>query len=299
MSQYDVMDSTLSAAGKGRRATIRRGVRLGKLFDIEIEIDSSWFFVFALVTWNLWTGFSQWHPDWSVALDATTALAASLLFFASVLAHELAHSLVARRRGLPVHSITLFFFGGVSNLQREPESPATEFVMAIVGPLTSLFLGFLFLALGSTAAGGVQPALDDPVNALAHLSPLSTLLLWLGQVNILVGLFNMVPAFPLDGGRVFRSLLWGATKDLPRATKWAVKLSHLIAWSFMIAGVAMIFGARVPFFGSGFIGGIWIAMIGWFLRGAAVSSSRQLVVSDPLDGVGISRVMPRRDSWPR
>lgn len=175
-----------------------------------------------------------------------------------------------------MHRITLFFFGGVSNLEREPESPTTEFVMAIVGPLTSLLLGFLFLALGSTAAGGVQPALSDPVKALAHLSPLSTLLLWLGQVNILVALFNMVPAFPLDGGRVFRSLLWGATNDLPRATEWASKLGSLIAWSFIIAGVAMVFGARVPFFGSGLIGGIWIAMIGWFLRGAAVSSYSQV-----------------------
>lgn len=293
MSQEDVMDSKLSAPGREGRATFRRGARLGKLFGIEIEIDASWSFIFVLVTWNLAAGFSQWHPDWSFALDVATALAGSLLFFASVLAHELAHSLVARTRGLPVHRITLFLFGGVSNLQREPESPGTEFVMAIVGPLTSVFLGFLFLTLGTRAAGGVQLALSDPVKALAHLSPLSTLLLWLGQINILVGLFNLVPAFPLDGGRVLRSLLWGATKNLRRDTRWASQIGSLIAWLFIFAGVAMIFGARVPFFGSGLIGGLWIAMIGWFLHNAAVSSYRQLVVSDLLEGVPISRLMRR------
>ena len=293
MSQEDVTDSKLSAPGRGVRATFRHGARLGKLFGIEIEIDASWFFIFVLVTWNLAAQFSQWHPEWRFALDVATALAASVLFFASVLAHELAHSLVARARGLPVHRITLFLFGGVSNLEREPASPGTEFVMAIVGPLTSVFLGFLFLTLGSRAPAGVQLALSDPVKALAHLSPLSTLLFWLGPVNILVGLFNLVPAFPLDGGRVLRSLLWGATKNLRRATRWASQIGSLIAWLFIFAGVAMVFGARVPFFGSGFIGGLWIAMIGWFLHNAAVSSYRQLVVSDLLEGVPISRLMRR------
>jgi len=294
MARTDVMDRTLSGPRRPGRTTARRSARLGKIFGIEIEIDASWFFIFVLVTWNLASAFAQWHPDWGLGLDIATALGASLLFFASVLAHELAHSLVARARGLPVHRITLFLFGGVSNLEQEPASPGTEFVVAIVGPLTSVLLGFVFLGLGRSVAGAVPVSLSDPLKALAQLSPLSTLLLWLGPINIVVGLFNLVPAFPLDGGRVLRSLLWAATGNLRKATRWASQIGSLIAWLFILAGIAMIFGARVPFFGSGFIGGLWIAMIGWFLRNAAVSSYRQLAIYDLLEGVPVSRLM-RRD----
>jgi Zn-dependent protease/CBS domain-containing protein len=295
MARTDQISPTFSVSRRPGRATLRHGARLGKLFGIEIEIDSSWFFIFVLVTWNLAAEFSQWHPDWGLGLDVTTALAASLLFFASVLAHELAHSLVARARGLPVHRITLFLFGGVSNLEREPSSPGTEFLMAIVGPLTSLLLGGVFLGIGRSVAGGVPVSLSNPLKALAPLSPLSTLLFWLGPINIGVGLFNLVPAFPLDGGRVLRSALWAATGSLRNATRWASQIGSLIAWFFILAGIAMIFGARVPFFGSGFIGGLWIAMIGWFLRNAAVTSYQQLVIYDLLEGVPVSRLM-RRDT---
>ncbi|MEO8584964.1 MAG: site-2 protease family protein [Acidobacteriota bacterium] len=148
----------------------------------------------------------RWHPGWGAPLDTATALAASLLFFVSALAHELAHSLVARARGLPVNRITLFLLGGVSNLEREPASPGTEFVKAVVGPLTSMFLGTFFLTLESASWGGAQLALKGPLEALGHLGPLSTLLLWLGPINIVVGLFNLVPAFPVDGGRIIRWL---------------------------------------------------------------------------------------------
>jgi len=289
----DVSGPIVSASGRPLRAT-GHGVRLGKLFGIEIQIDPSWLFIFLLVTWNLATAFSQWHPGWGLSLSVATALAASFLFFASVLAHELAHSLVARSRGLSVNRITLFLFGGVSNLEREPASPATEFLMAIVGPLTSVFLGFVFLALGQGLAGRVRLTIGDPLKAFAQLSPLSTLLLWLGPVNIAVGLFNLVPAFPLDGGRILRSILWAATGNLRKATRWASRVGSVIAWWFIVAGIAMIFGASVPFFGTGVIGGLWIAMIGWFLRNAAVSSYQQLVVYDLLEGVPVSRVM-RRD----
>jgi Zn-dependent protease/CBS domain-containing protein len=287
------MVNELSPPGRGRPRPLH-GVRVARLFGIDIDIDPSWFFIFVLVTWSLTAGFSQWHPGWGIALEVATALSASLLFFASVLAHEFAHSLVARARGLPVHRITLFLFGGISNLEREPASPATEFVMAVVGPLTSVLLGLLFLALAGGPSGGVNATLNDPVKALSRLSPLSTLLLWLGPVNILVGLFNLIPAFPLDGGRVLRSLLWGATRDLRRATRWASQVGGVIAWLLIFAGIAMAFGARVPLLGSGLVGGLWIAFIGWFLRGAAESSYRQLAVYDLLQGVPVSRLM-RRD----
>ena len=294
MSQTDLILPKVSARRRQDRATSHRGAVLGKVFGIEIEIDASWFFIFVLVTWNLAAGFSHWHPGWGLGLQVATALAASLLFFASVLVHELAHSLVARARGLPVHRITLFLFGGVSNLEQEPASPGTEFVMAVVGPLTSVFLGLVFLALGSGVSGGVAVTLNDPLKALARQGPLSTLLLWLGSINILVGFFNLVPAFPLDGGRILRSLLWGATKNLKDATRWASQVGRLIAWLFIFVGIAMIFGARVPVFGTGFIGGLWLTLIGWFLHNAAATSYRQLVVYDLLEGVSVSRLM-RRD----
>jgi Zn-dependent protease/CBS domain-containing protein len=295
MSRTDVTAPTFAAPRNPGRAATHRGTRLGKLFGIEIEIDASWYFIFVLVTWNLSSEFARWHPDWSLGLDVATALAASLLFFASVLAHELAHSLVARKRGLSVHRITLFLFGGVSNLEREPASPGTEFVIAIVGPLTSLLLGIVFLGLGRSVSGGAPVNLGNPLQALARLSPLSTLLLWLGPINIAVGLFNLVPAFPLDGGRVLRALLWAATGNLREATRWASQIGGFIAWVFIFAGIAMIFGAHVPFLGSGVIGGLWIAMIGWFLRNAAVAGYKQLVIYDLLEGVPVSRLM-RRDT---
>jgi Zn-dependent protease/CBS domain-containing protein len=272
-------------SGKGPGA----GIPIGELFGIQIRIDPSWFFIFLLVTWSLASSFSQWHPAWGLTLQIATALAASLLFFASVLAHELAHSLVARSRGLPVRRITLFLFGGVSNLEREPSAPGTEFLMAVVGPLTSILLGFLFLILGSP--GAMRIAVTDPIGALSGLGPISTLLLWLGPVNIILGLFNLIPAFPLDGGRILRSALWSATKDLRRATRSAARVSHVFAWLFIVTGVAMIFGARVPVFGTGLLSGLWIVLIGWFLNGAAAASYRQQMIEDLLEDVPVARLM--------
>jgi Zn-dependent protease len=277
-------------AGAIRRpGGLRSGIPIAEVFGIQIRIDPSWFFVFLLVTWSLSSSFSEWHPAWGPALQIATALAASLLFFASVLAHELAHSLVARARGLPVRRITLFLFGGVSNLEREPAAPATEFLMAVVGPLTSILLGFLFLLLGSP--GATRVAVSDPIGALSRLGPVSTLLLWLGPVNVIVGLFNLVPAFPLDGGRILRSALWAAMKDLRRATRLAARISRGFAWLFILTGVAMVFGARVPVFGTGLLAGVWIALIGWFLNGAATSSYRQQLIEDLLEDVPVVRLM--------
>jgi len=198
------------------------GVHIGRIFGINVRIDWSWIFIFLLVTWSLAIGvFPSWHPEWSLSLSWTVAIAASILFFASILAHELAHSLVAKMRGLPVRRITLFLFGGVSNLEREPPSPKTEFFIAIVGPITSVALGLIFLLMGGLSIGGIQNLAAEPSEMLSQLNPLTTLLLWLGSVNILIGLFNLVPGFPLDGGRILRSLVWMATGSLRKATRWA------------------------------------------------------------------------------
>lgn len=181
-----------------------RSVRIGRIFGIRIGFDYSWLFIVVLLTWSLTAAFSRWHPGWAPATALATALVAALLFFGSVLLHELAHSLVAKRFGIPVESITLFLFGGVSNIEREPPSAKAEFWTAIVGPLTSIALGIVLLALGSTITSSPGAALADPYAAIRHLDPVESLLMWLGPINIIVGVFNLIPGFPLDGGRLLQ-----------------------------------------------------------------------------------------------
>jgi Zn-dependent protease/CBS domain-containing protein len=271
---------------------MRGGIRVGRIFGIDIHIDWSWVFIFLLVTWNLAAGlFPQWHPDWTPMLSWSVAIAAALLFFASVLLHELAHSVVAKAQGLPVRRITLFLFGGVSNIEREPQSPRIEFLMAVVGPVTSIILGIAFLFLGRMTSAGSAGTVNDPVSFFSRLSPLSTLLLWVGPINIGLGVFNLIPGFPLDGGRILRSALWAMTDDLQKATRWAARVGQLIGWLLIIAGIAMVFGVNVPVFGTGLIGGLWLAFIGWFLSNAAAGSYQQLVIQDLLEDVPVARLM--------
>lgn len=267
------------------------GFRVGRIFGITIRIDWSWILIFTLVTWNLGTVFSQVHREWGTRLAWATAVVAAILFFSSVLAHELAHSLVARSQGIPVRSITLFLFGGVSNIQREPSSPWAEFLITIVGPLTSLVLGVIFFVLSGVGLGALASSLTNPSIAIGQLPPLTTLLLWLGPINILLGIFNLIPGFPLDGGRVLRSILWGITGNLRRATRWTAYIGQLVAWLMIIAGIAMVFGIEVPFFGSGLISGLWLAFIGWFLQSASAQSYHQVVARDMLEGIPVSRLM--------
>ncbi len=271
---------------------LRSGFRLGRIFGINIYIDWSWLLIFLLVTWSLAAGpFAQLHPDWGLYLRWGTAIVAAVLFFGSVLAHELAHSIVAKSRGIPVRNITLFLFGGVSNIQREPPSAGVEFFMAIVGPLTSIVLGIIFLLLGAATAGAFGVPTIGTFSFLARLSPVSTLLLWLGPVNIVLGLFNLIPGFPLDGGRVLRSILWAIMNNLRRATQIASWVGQIVAWLFILVGIAMAFGVSIPFFGTGFISGLWLAFIGWFLNTAAQQSYRQVVVEDILQGVPVEQLM--------
>lgn len=269
-----------------------RGFQIGRLFGIKIRIDWSWLAILGLTIWNLGSVFGNFHPDWGPALQWGIAVAAALLFFASVLAHELAHSLVARAQGVPVRSITLFLFGGVSDIQREPESPGNEFLMAILGPVTSLVIGGVLLLLSGFLVGMEDVTLTDPgENLIAQLGPLATLVVWLGSVNILVGLFNLIPGFPLDGGRVLRSILWAVTDNLYRATRWASWVGQGIAWLMMIAGVAMAFGVRIPFFGEGLLSGLWLVFIGLFLNNAASQSYQRLVIQDILEDVPVGNLM--------
>jgi Zn-dependent protease/CBS domain-containing protein len=272
--------------------------RIGRIWGIDLRVDWSWVLIFLLLTWNLVAVFSRWHPDWAPAGAMAVAVAASLAFFVCVLLHELAHSVVAIGFGMRVRSITLFLFGGVSNIEREPPSAKAEFLMAIAGPLASILLGVLFLALASVTARASLSGVSDTTGALAvaaQLGPVSTLLLWLGPINIVIGLFNLVPGFPLDGGRILRSVLWRLTGDLRRATVIASGIGQAIGWLFIVAGIAMSFGASVPFFGTGFASGLWLAFIGWFLRSAALQAQTRLALDDALAGLTVEQFM-RRDS---
>ncbi|MEA3407577.1 MAG: site-2 protease family protein [Chloroflexota bacterium] len=272
----------------------RNGFRIGTLFGIDIRIDWSWLLIFVLMTGNLGFAFASMHGGWSVPLRWAVALVGALLFFGSVLAHEMAHSLVARSQGTPVSNITLFLFGGVSNIQEEPDSPAKEFFMAIVGPVTSLLIGGILILIANLVAGPMVARMAGPMETIQELGPVATLMLWLGSVNVFLGLFNLVPGFPLDGGRVIRSIFWALTDDLRRGTFWAMWLGQGIAWLMIMAGIFSIFGVKIPLVGGGFLNGLWLAFIGWFLSNAGIRSYQHVVVQDVLGGTPVSRMM-RRD----
>jgi len=264
--------------------------RLGRIAGIDIHVNWSWLFIFGLVSWSLSLTFGQVHNEWSMNMRWGMAMLASLLFFISVLAHELAHSLVALARGVPVANITLFMFGGVSNMQREPSSPAEEMVITIAGPLMSLFLGAVCLMVGTGGMVVDASSLTAPA-ILAQLQPVNTALAWLGSVNILIGFFNLIPAFPLDGGRIVRSLIWAILNDIHRSTRWATWLGQGIAWMMIVSGVSMAFGLKLPFIGGDIFNGVWLICIGIFLHNAAASGYRQAAMDEKLAAVQVRSVM--------
>ncbi len=247
--------------------------RIGKIRGIQINIDPSWLIIFALVTFSLGGAyFPHQYPDWPRWLHWFTGLATSILLFASVLAHELAHSLVALKQGEKVRSITLFIFGGVAQIAEEPASPRREFLMAIAGPLTSLGIALFFFVvwLGSRN-------FSEPTAALArHLS----------LINTVLAIFNLAPGFPLDGGRVLRSIIWATTKNLRRATRLASLAGQVIAFLLIGFGVWQIF--RGPM-----LNGFWFVFIGWFLHSAAVRGYRQVVVREMLGDLRAEDLMTR------
>ncbi|UJR81080.1 Lead, cadmium, zinc and mercury transporting ATPase Copper-translocating P-type ATPase [Sandaracinus amylolyticus] len=280
-------------ARERERARARRetggGIPLGRAFGVQIVADWSLLIIFALVAFQLGAGvLPQWHPQWSGALVWSVALAAAVLFFTSILLHELSHAIVARMFGIPVSRITLFLFGGMAHMEGEPRSPKAELFMAAIGPIVSLAIGIGSIALGTALAGdAISRFAEDPEIAYASLDPVATLLLWLGPVNVALAMFNMVPGFPLDGGRVLRAILWWTTGDLRRATRWASGAGRLFGMTLVALGVVSMLGGNV---GSG----IWLALIGWFLAGAARSGYEQVVVREALEGVPVARLMRTR-----
>jgi Zn-dependent protease/CBS domain-containing protein len=244
---------------------MKSSLRLGKILGIPIGINYTWFIIFALVTLSLATAyFPSRYADWSAPSYWAIGLLTSFLFFASVLIHELAHSVVALAWDIPVNSITLFIFGGVAAIGREPDRPLAEFLIAIAGPISSVLLA---VAFGAVWLGG----------QLLNMQPLAALGLYLGGINLSLALFNLLPGFPLDGGRVFRSLVWAWTGNLNRATRWAARTGRAVA-------ILMIVGGGILFLTGNWSSGLWLAFIGWFLDNAASQSAQQAGVREALEG---------------
>jgi Zn-dependent protease len=281
---------------------MRQAFRIGRILGVDLRVDPSWLLILLLMLWSLPRVFATWHPDWSPVTVMIVATVATLLFFASVLFHELAHSLLARAYGVPVRDITLHMFGGVSNIEREPPTPNAELLIALVGPAASIGLGIvmtLLATLSMSVLGQDFGDTADPRSVLEHLGPVATLLLWLGPINVMVGLFNLIPGFPLDGGRVLRALIWKATGDLVRSTRTAALVGQGVGWVFIGLGIFMAFGYSVPFFGAGLGSGIWIALIGLLLRSVAVAHYAGAAVSEALHGVRVGDLMRRQGPWVR
>jgi len=243
------------------------------VFGIKIGLHYSWFLIALLIVFSLSSQFHSSNPNWGDGVILTMAIATALLFFVSLLLHELAHSLVATANKLPVKEITLFALGGVSQIEKNPTSAKVEFWMAFVGPLTSAVIGGICLALAHL--------IGDPSSR-----PGTAMLLWLGYINLTLAAFNLLPGYPLDGGRVLRALIWWKTGNADRSTQAAARVGQLVAFAFIAIGIFQFFR------GAG-IGGLWIAFIGWFLLQAARESYVQVGVTHALQGVTVGDVMTR------
>ena len=256
---------------------MRPQIKLGRIRGIEIGLHYSWFVIALLIAFSLASHFHQVSPGWNVALVWSAAIITSCLFFFTLLLHELAHSLLAISRGLRVRAITLFALGGVSQIESDAKDAKSEFWIAIVGPLTSFVIGFVLL--GIARAGGWTMG-SEPGN------PVIAVLLWLGYINVALAVFNMIPGFPLDGGRVLRAIIWWVTRNAERATRGAAWIGEVVAFLFIIYGVFRFFvGAN--------FGGLWMAFIGWFLLDAARSSYVQVGLVAGLRDHRVSEIMER------
>ena len=251
------------------------GFKIGRWLGFPVRIDYSWFLVAALVIWTFsFSEFPRLLPYYDRPTYLTMGTSAALLFFLSVLLHELGHAVVARARGITVDGITLFIFGGIAQAREEPERPSDEFLLTAAGPLTSLILAGLF----HVARLGAE--------AISVSPPVATVLGFLALLNFVLAVFNMIPGFPLDGGRIFRSVVWAITGDLLRATRWATWGGRLFGGALIALGVlGLARGDVLP--------GLWAAFIGWFLVNAASTSYRHFELRQLLREIPVSRVMLR------
>ena len=252
--------------------------RFARIAGIDLRLHYTWIVIAILIVISLVAQFRLTNADWSTLTVWISAIITGLLFFAGLILHELSHAVVARARGLPVNRITLFLLGGVAQIEREPESASTEFLMAIAGPLMSVLFGFLCLAIAHFVFGWTPWT-------LAH-TPGGAIFEWLGYINFMLAAFNMIPGFPLDGGRVLRSIIWWMTGSADRATRIAAGIGQIVGWLFIIYSFFRLFT------GQG-IGAIWLAIIGWFLIQAAGNSLAARRSQSALTGLKVSDAMSR------
>jgi Zn-dependent protease len=245
------------------------GLQIGRIFGIPIYVHSSWFIIFALITLMLRTQFIALHSSWSPAQHWSLGVITSLLFFASVLFQELAHSVVAMHYKIPVVSITLFVFGGLARIGREAANAGQEFNIAIAGPISSYFLAGVFYLLAHHSGR------FEMMGAAAG---------WLSVINAILATFNLAPGFPLDGGRILRAIAWGITKDFAKATRIASRSGQLLAYMLILLGVWQAFNGN-------WVNGLWLAFIGWFLRTAAQETYAQVAIQSTLAGLRAADIM--------
>lgn len=252
-------------------------IKLGRIFGIEIGLHYSWLIIALLIAFSLTGHFGNAHPGWGRGVIWGMAIITALLFFAAIIAHELSHALVAKWRELPVRSITLFALGGVAQLEKDAEDATTEFLVSIVGPIASAVIGSVCLLLAWILGWTM---ITEPT------TPLMAMLVWLGYINIGLAIFNLLPGFPMDGGRVLRAIIWWRTGSAPRATRAASLTGQVVAFAFIIFGIFRFFG------GAGF-SGLWMAFIGWFLLTAAKAAYAQQELTEQLRGVRVGDLMTR------
>ena len=241
--------------------------KIGTIMGIPIRVHFTWFIVFGLITWSLSSRyFPVAAPDLPIASYWVKGVLAALLLFASVAFHELAHSYVAQKYKLSIESITLFIFGGVAQMKGESPHPKAEFWIAIAGPLSSFFLSAFFFILMMNTLGGAK-----------------ALFFYLAQINLILGAFNLIPGFPMDGGRVLRAAIWSKTKNFYYATQKASSIGRMIALFFIFSGIFSLF-TRMS-------GGLWLMLIGWFLYTTAQSSYQQSTLQESLSGIKVGDIM--------
>jgi Zn-dependent protease/CBS domain-containing protein len=255
-------------------------IQLVRVFGIRIGVDYSWFIVLFLIIWNL----SGYYEDVAPGSNSfALAVISALLFFLSILLHELGHAWVAIRNGIPIEGIDLWMFGGVAKLGRDTDSPGVEFRVAIAGPVVTLMIALVCFALGSAVSSGSE-ALNSAQFSNDVTGATTAVLGYLLSINVLLLLFNLIPAFPLDGGRVARAIAWKVTGDRTRATRFAARLGRGGGWLMVAGGAAL-------FLSGDSVGGIWLAFIGWFLAGAARSAEAQADFSGRIEHLRVADVM--------
>jgi len=253
----------------------RGSFRIARIAGVDLYLHYSWLVIAALITFSLGAHFRMTNPGWSSGTVWVSAVITGILFFAGLIAHELSHAMVARARGLGIHRITLFLLGGVAQIEKDAPTASTEFWMAIAGPAMSVAIGVLCLGLAFATGWlwGTEPA-----------SPVPAVLVWLGYINLFLAAFNLIPGFPMDGGRVLRAIVWWATGDGAKATRVAARIGQAFGWLFIAWGFWQLFTGRG-------VGSLWIALIGWFLLQASTTTLVSSWTQAELKGTTAGQVM--------